>query len=140
VIIGRERSPESLILTIRWVAMREQPLNPYALQEIGQWHLRPLAEQRDMRKPLSSHLGALWSGALGRVLAPARREQDRYRSRGSLRPCIHYTTFASHEELKRLMLNIINAAARKMNGARPTFSHGSLAVIKWTVCSYRETV
>jgi hypothetical protein len=27
-----------------------------------------------------------------------------------------------------------------MNGARLAFSHGSLAMIKWTVCHHRETV
>jgi hypothetical protein len=38
--------------------------------------------------------------------------------------------FATHGELKRSRLNVINAAARKMNRARPAFSHGSLVVIK----------
>jgi hypothetical protein len=93
-----------------------------------------------MHEPSSFHLGALWSGALGHVTALVHREQDRYRARGSLRQCIYYTTFATRVELKRSMLNIINAAVRKMNGARPAFSHGSLPVIKWTVCCYRETV
>jgi hypothetical protein len=48
--------------------------------------------------------------------------------------------FATHEELKHSRLNVISVAARKMNGARPTFSHSSLAVIKWTVCHHRQTV
>jgi hypothetical protein len=33
-----------------------------------------------------------------------------------------------------------SVAVRKMNGARLAFSHGSLAVIKWTVCHHREMV
>jgi hypothetical protein len=51
-----------------------------------------------------------------------------------------YAMFATHGELKRSRLNVVSATARKMNGARPAFSNGSLAVIKWTVCRYRETV
>jgi hypothetical protein len=31
-------------------------------------------------------------------------------------------------------------AAREMNRARPAFSHGSIAVIKWTVCHYQEMI
>jgi hypothetical protein len=93
-----------------------------------------------MHEPSSSHLDALWSGALGRVPAPAHREQDRYLAKDSLRPCIHYAMFATRGELKRSRLNVVNVAAREMNGARPAFSHGSLVVIKWTVCRYRETV
>jgi hypothetical protein len=37
-------------------------------------------------------------------------------------------------------MSFTSVAARKMNGARPAFSHSSLAVIKWTVCRYREMV
>jgi hypothetical protein len=128
--------------------MREQPPSPGALQETD-WvafssscrhSLRPLVERRGMHEPSSSHLGVLWSGALGRIPAPIHREQDRYRSRDSLRPCIHYATFATHGGLKCLRLNAVSAATRKMNGARPALSHGLLAVIKWTVCHHRETV
>jgi hypothetical protein len=104
------------------------------------YSLRPLVERTGMHEPSSSHPGATWSGALGRVLAPVRREQDRYQARGSLRPCIHYATFATHEELKRSRLNIINVAVRKMRGQKPAFSHGSLAMFKWTVCHHWETV
>jgi hypothetical protein len=94
-----------------------------------------------MHEPSSSHLGAMWSGALGRVLAPIHREQDRYQAKDSLRPCIHYAMFATHGELQRSRLNVFTSAAmRKMNGARPAFSHDSLAMIKWTVCRHRETV
>jgi hypothetical protein len=89
-----------------------------------------------MREPSSSHLGATWSG----VSAPVRREQDRYRAMDPLRPYIHYASFATHRELKRSRLNVISVAARKTNGARSAFSHGSVAVIKWTVCHHRETV
>jgi hypothetical protein len=104
------------------------------------YSLRPLVEWRGMREPSSSHLGATCSRALGRILAPVRQEQDRYQARGSLRPCIHYATFATHGELKHSRLNIVNVAARKMRGQKPAFSYGSLAVIKWTVCRLWETV
>jgi hypothetical protein len=49
-------------------------------------------------------------------------------------------SFATLGELKHSSLNVISVAARKMNGARLAFSHGSLVVIKWTVCHHRETV
>jgi hypothetical protein len=71
-----------------------------------------------MREPSSSHLGTTWSGALGCVSAPVRREQDHYRAMDSLRPYIHYASFATHGELKHLRLN---AATRKMNGAKLSF-------------------
>jgi hypothetical protein len=95
--------------------MQEQPSSPCALQETNRvafppssrYSLHPLAERRGMREPSSSHLGAMWSGALGRVLAPVHREQDRYRAKDSLRSCIHYATFATHGELKCLRLNVI---------------------------------
>jgi hypothetical protein len=93
-----------------------------------------------MDEPSSSHLGETWSRALGRVSAPVHREQDHYRAKDSLRSCIHYARFATHGELKCLRLNVVSAAMRKMNGARLAFSHGSLAMIKWTVCHHRETV
>jgi hypothetical protein len=128
--------------------MREQPPSPRALQETDRvaflpscrHSLRPLAERRGMHEHLSSCLGVLWSGALGRVSAPVHREEDRYRAKDSFRPCIHYATFATHRELKRSRPNVIRAATREMNGARPAFSHDSLAMIKWTVCHYREMV
>jgi hypothetical protein len=37
-------------------------------------------------------------------------------------------------------MSFTSVAARKMNGARLAFSHGSLAMIKWTICRHRETV
>jgi hypothetical protein len=58
----------------------------------------------------------------------------------SLKPYIHYASFATHGELKHSRLNVISAVVRKMDGARLDFSHGSLVVIKWTVCRHRETV
>jgi hypothetical protein len=95
--------------------MRDQPLSPCALQETDRvaflpscrYSLHPLAERRGTREPSSSHLGATWSGALGRVPAPVRQEQDRYRAKDSLRPCIHYASFATHVELKRSRLNVV---------------------------------
>jgi hypothetical protein len=39
-----------------------------------------------------------------------------------------------------LRLNVISAAAEKMNGAKPALSHDSLVMIKWTMCRLRETV
>jgi hypothetical protein len=49
----------------------------------------------------------MWSGALGCVPAPVHREQDRYRAKDSLRLYIHYTTLATHGELKRSRLNVV---------------------------------
>jgi hypothetical protein len=58
----------------------------------------------------------------------------------SLRPYIHYASFATHGELKCSRLNVVSVAARKMNGARLAFSYGSLAIIKWIVRHHREMV
>jgi hypothetical protein len=93
-----------------------------------------------MREPSSSHLGVLWSRVLGHVLAPVHQEQDRYRAKGSLRLRIHLCNVCDPWGVEALRLNVVSATARKMNGARPTFSHGSLVMIKWTMCCYRETV
>jgi hypothetical protein len=60
-----------------------------------------------MREPSSSHLGATWSGALGRVLTLIHQERDHHRAKDSLRPCTHYATFATHRELKRSRLNVV---------------------------------
>jgi hypothetical protein len=71
------------------------------------YSLCPLVERRGMHEPSSSHQGATWSGALGRILSPICLEQDCYRAKDSLRPCIHYATFATHKELKHSMLNVV---------------------------------
>jgi hypothetical protein len=75
-----------------------------------------------------------------RVSAPVHQEQGHYRAMDSLKPYSHYTSFATHGELKCSRLNVISVVVRKMDGARSDFSHGSLAVIKWTVCRHRETI
>jgi hypothetical protein len=94
-----------------------------------------------MREPSSSHLGATWSGALGRVLTLIHQERDRHRAKDSLRPCTHYATFATHRELKRSRLNVVyKCGCKEDEWGKPVFSHDSLAMIKWTVCHYRETV
>jgi hypothetical protein len=93
--------------------MWEHPPSPCALRETDRvafpllccYSSRPLTEQRGTCEPSSSHLGAMWSGALGCVPAPVRQEQDRYMAKDSLRSCIHYATFATHGELKHSWLN-----------------------------------
>jgi hypothetical protein len=51
-----------------------------------------------------------------------------------------YATLTTRGELKRSRLNVINVTVREMKRAKPAFSHGSLAMIKWTVCHHREIV
>jgi hypothetical protein len=138
VTAGRARSPRVFGFD-RSLSQNERTTpSPRALQETDWVTFASFSRMECMCEPSSSHLGVLWSGVLGRVLAPIRREQDRYWAKDFLRQCIHYATFATHGDLKRSRLNVVNAATR--NGARSAFSHGSLTVIKWILCRYRETV
>jgi hypothetical protein len=59
--------------------MQKQPPSRYVLQETDRvafpplchYSLHPLAERRGMREPSSSHLGAMWNGALRARLGPS---------------------------------------------------------------------
>jgi hypothetical protein len=76
------------------------------LQETDQVAFAFFSRMEGMHEPLSSHLGALWSGSLGHVPAPIRREQDRYWARALLGRVSAMS--ATHGELKHSRLNIVN--------------------------------
>jgi hypothetical protein len=111
-----------------------------AFPPLCRYPLHSLAERRGMCEPSSSHLGASWNGVLGCIPAPARREQDHCQAKDSLGPSIHLCNVCDPREVEAFEARCRECGCAEMNEAKPALSHGSLVVIKWTVCHLRETV